>query len=135
MKKVLCLVALTTTLVSLAAAQRALSPTDPFGNFLTQGYEFASARNLARLGNLHLQDGMWNGERILPGEFVRFGQTLAPAWKADGRPIYGGFFWLSGDGDFPAPKGASGRSRQPTTALHRAGRRLETGASAGRNKV
>ena len=35
--------------------------TDPFGNFLTQGYEYASARDWARLGNLYLQDGMWNG--------------------------------------------------------------------------
>jgi hypothetical protein len=26
--------------------------TDPFGNFLNQGYEFASARDWARLGNL-----------------------------------------------------------------------------------
>ena len=46
------------------------------------------------------------GERILPKDFVRFVQTLAPAWKADKRPIYGGFFWLNGDGRFPVPKEA-----------------------------
>jgi CubicO group peptidase (beta-lactamase class C family) len=33
-------------------------------------------------------------------------QTLAPAWQADGRPIYGGFFWLNGDSRFPVPKEA-----------------------------
>jgi CubicO group peptidase (beta-lactamase class C family) len=80
--------------------------TDPFGNFLTQGYEFASARDWARLGNLYLQDGVWNGERILPEGFAKFVTTLAPAWKADGRPIYGGFFWLNGDGRFAAPRDA-----------------------------
>jgi len=80
--------------------------TDPFGNFLTQGYEFASGRDWARLGNLYLQDGVWNGERILPVGFVKFVSTLAPAWKADGRPIYGGFFWINGDGAFPVPKEA-----------------------------
>lgn len=80
--------------------------TDPFGNFLTQGYEFASARDWARLGNLYLQDGVWNGEQIVPKAFVRFVQTLAPAWKADQRPIYGGFFWLNGDGEYPVPKEA-----------------------------
>jgi CubicO group peptidase (beta-lactamase class C family) len=80
--------------------------TDPFGNFLTQGYEFASGRDWARLGNLYLQDGVWNGERILPEGFVKFVSTLAPAWAADQRPIYGGFFWLNGDGSYPVPKEA-----------------------------
>ena len=80
--------------------------TDPYGNFLTQGYELTSARDWARLGNLYLQDGVWNGERILPEGFVKFVSTLAPAWAADKRPIYGGFFWINGDGTLPVPKEA-----------------------------
>jgi CubicO group peptidase (beta-lactamase class C family) len=84
-----------------------LMETDSFGNFLTQGYEFAAARDWARLGNLYLRDGVApNGERLLTSEFVKFVQTLAPAWQADGRPIYGGFFWLNGDSRFPVPKEA-----------------------------
>ena len=80
--------------------------TDPYGNYLTHGYELGSARDWARLANLYLQDGMWNGERLLPEGYAKFVSTLAPAWKADGRPIYGGLFWLNGDGTFPAPKEA-----------------------------
>lgn len=80
--------------------------TDPFGNFLIQGYEFGSGRDWARLGNLYLQDGIWDGERILPEGFTEFVSTLAPAWEADDRPIYGGFFWINGDGRFPVPKDA-----------------------------
>lgn len=80
--------------------------TDPYGNFLTQGYEFASARDWARLGNLYLQDGIWNGERILPEGFTKFVSTLAEPWLADGRPIYGGLFWINGDGALPIPKDA-----------------------------
>lgn len=80
--------------------------TDPFGNFLTHGYELGSGRDWARLANLYLQDGVWNGERILPEGFVKFVSTLAPSWEADQRPIYGGFFWLNGDSSFPAPKDA-----------------------------
>jgi CubicO group peptidase (beta-lactamase class C family) len=72
--------------------------TDPHGNFLTQGYEFMSARDWARLGNLYLQDGVWNGERLLPQGFVTFVSTPAPAWVADRRPVYGGFFWLNHKG-------------------------------------
>jgi CubicO group peptidase (beta-lactamase class C family) len=56
--------------------------TDAFGNFLTQGYELASGRDWARLGNLYLQDGVWNGERILPEGYVKFVSTLAPhLWR------------------------------------------------------
>ena len=68
--------------------------TDPNGNFLTQGYEFASARDWARLANLYLQDGVWEGERILPEGYVDYALETAPAWVTDGRPIYGGgFVW------------------------------------------
>ncbi len=80
--------------------------TDPYGNFLTQGYELASARDWARLGNLYLQDGVWQGERILPIGFTTFVSTLAEPWVADGRPIYGGLFWINGDGAYPIPKDA-----------------------------
>ena len=77
--------------------------TDPYGNFLLQGYEFGTARDWARLGNLYLQRGVSNGEQIIPEDFIDFVRTLAPAWEADGRNIYGGFFWLNGDGEFPLP--------------------------------
>ena len=91
--------------------------TDPFGNFLAQGYELASARDWARLGNLYLQDGVWNGQRILPEGYVKFVSTLAPAWEADKRPVYGAFFWINGDGALPVPKEAyymSGAGGQTT---------------------
>ena len=80
--------------------------TDPFGNFLTQGYVLASGRDWARLGNLYLQDGVWNDQRILPEGYAAFVSTLAPAWEADKRPIYGGYFWINGDGGYPVPKEA-----------------------------
>jgi CubicO group peptidase (beta-lactamase class C family) len=80
--------------------------TDPYGNFLAQGYVLGSGRDWARLGNLFLQDGVWNAERLLPEGYVDFVSTLAPAWKADDLPIYGGFFWLNGDGRFPVPRDA-----------------------------
>ncbi|MFQ6047621.1 MAG: serine hydrolase domain-containing protein, partial [Gemmatimonadales bacterium] len=81
--------------------------TDPYGNFLLQGYEFGTGRNWARLGMLYLQDGVWNGERLLPEGWVEYASTVAPAWKADGRPVYGGsFFWINGTETFPIPKSA-----------------------------
>ncbi len=91
--------------------------TDPYGNFLLQGYGFGSGRDWARLGNLYLQDGVVNGERILPEGYVEYASTIAPAWEADGRRVYGGsFFWVNGNGGFPIPRsgfrmaGAGGQS-------------------------
>jgi CubicO group peptidase (beta-lactamase class C family) len=84
----------------------AVIETDPEGDLLTQGYDLACARDWIRLGNLYLQDGVWLGRRILPPGFTRFVSTLAPAWVADGQPIYGGFFWINGDGALPVPKNA-----------------------------
>lgn len=97
----------------LSFPQRALfdklgirSETDPYGNFLAQRYDLASARDWTRLGNLYLQDGVWNGERILPRGFVKFVSEVAPAWATDGQPIYGGFFWINGDGALAVPRDA-----------------------------
>ena len=78
--------------------------TDPYGNFLTQGYELAPARDWARIANLYLQDGVWNGERILPEGYAKFVSTVAPAWAADKRPIYGGLFWINATGNYPGPR-------------------------------
>jgi CubicO group peptidase (beta-lactamase class C family) len=87
--------------------RNAFPEVDPYGNFLLQGYEMVSARDWARLGNLYLQDGVWEGERILPEAYVEYASTLAPAWEADGRHIYGGaFFWLNRDGSYPVPESA-----------------------------
>ena len=95
--------------------------TDPYGNFLLQGYEFGTGRNWARLGMLYLQDGVWNGERILPEGWVEYASTVAPAWEADGRPTYGGsFFWINGTGNFPIPREAfymSGAGGQNTIII------------------
>jgi CubicO group peptidase (beta-lactamase class C family) len=85
----------------------AILDTDPYGNFLGQGYEMIAARDWARLGNLYLQDGVWNGERLLPAGYVDHVRTVAPAWDADGRRVYGGgFFWVNADGGWPLPTSA-----------------------------
>ena len=90
--------------------------TDPHGNILLQGSDLGSARDWARLGNLYLNDGMAGDERVLPAGFANFVSSLAPAWQADQRPIYGGFFWLWGadygmaPGDVYAMAGAGGQT-------------------------
>jgi CubicO group peptidase (beta-lactamase class C family) len=83
--------------------RRQILETDPYGNFLLTGYDYGTPRNWARLGLLYLQDGMWQGQRILPEGWARFVSTPAPAWKP---PVYGGLFWINGDGAWNIPKDA-----------------------------
>lgn len=83
--------------------RRQVLETDPYGNFLLTGYDYGTARNWARLGLLYLQDGMWQGTRILPEGWSKFVSTPASAWK---QPVYGGFFWVNGDAAWNLPKDA-----------------------------
>src|SRR5215467_14784278 len=41
---------------------------------------------------------------FLPAGYAKFVSTPAPAWVADKRPIYGAFFWINGDGQYPVPR-------------------------------
>jgi len=76
---------------------------DPYGSFLLQGYELGTGRDWLRLGLLYLQDGVWNGERLLPSGWSDFARTPAPAWSA---PVYGAFFWLNRTKRWPIPEDA-----------------------------
>ena len=64
--------------------------TDPWGNFLLNGHNYVSTRDWARFGLLYQQDGVFNGERILPEGWTRFVSTRSAA-----NPGYGAFFWLT----------------------------------------
>jgi len=70
--------------------------TDWQGNYILSSQVWTTARDLARLGLLYLNDGVWNGERLLPFGWSRYVATPAPAQPAAG-PGYGAFFWLYGE--------------------------------------
>ncbi|MGA0608166.1 serine hydrolase domain-containing protein [Phenylobacterium sp. VNQ135] len=69
--------------------------TDWQGNYILSSQVWTTARDLARLGLLYQNDGVWNGERLLPEGWSRFVATPAPAQPPSG-PGYGAFFWLYG---------------------------------------
>jgi CubicO group peptidase (beta-lactamase class C family) len=83
--------------------RRQVLETDPYGNFLLSGYDYGTARNWARLGMLYLNDGVWNGERLLPEGFVTFISTPAPAWRDSS---YGGMVWVNARGAWNLPRDA-----------------------------
>jgi hypothetical protein len=70
----------------------AVMEADPSGTFVGSSYTFATPRDWARFGLLFLQDGVWNGKRILPEGWVTY--TTTPAAKTP-KGEYGAMFWLN----------------------------------------
>ena len=70
----------------------AVMEPDSSGTFVGSSYTFATARDWARFGLLYLQDGVWQGERILPRGWVKYSATPTPQAP---RGEYGALFWLN----------------------------------------
>ena len=82
-----------------------LVSTDRFGDFILSSQVYTNARDLARFGMLYLQNGVWNGERLLSEEWIDFVRTPAPATVGRGSQ-YGGQWWLVPDNRDDVPKDA-----------------------------
>jgi len=65
---------------------------DAGGTYVGSSYSYANAYDWARFGLLYLNDGVWNGHRILPEGWVKYSTTPAPAAK---QGQYGAQFWLN----------------------------------------
>jgi CubicO group peptidase (beta-lactamase class C family) len=78
--------------------RKQIMETDLWGNFILTGFDYGTPRNWARLGQLYLQDGVWDGERILAEGWADFVNSPAPAWD---KPEYGGQVWLNRSGKEP----------------------------------
>jgi len=71
--------------------QGALMEPDTSGTFVASSFMLATARDWARFGQLYLQDGVWDGRRLLPEGWVSFSTTPTP--QSPGG-IYGAHWWL-----------------------------------------
>ena len=72
---------------------------DAYGNYIGSSQIYTTARDLARLGLLFQQDGMWGGERILPegwAEYSAHPATTLEVTTGRGARGYGAAWWLWG---------------------------------------
>ncbi|GAB4349218.1 MAG: serine hydrolase [Candidatus Abyssubacteria bacterium] len=95
----------------------ALIEPDPYGNFVGTSFGWATARDWARFGLLFLNDGVWEGERILPEGWVAYTRTPAPTAR---YKHYGALFWLNaGAKEFATltPDQKGGRNTPPFASL------------------
>jgi CubicO group peptidase (beta-lactamase class C family) len=74
------------------AMRHAIIEPDASGTFVGSSYMYATGRDWARIGLLFLNDGIWQGTRILPEGWVAYSTTPTP--KAN-RGQYGAQFWLN----------------------------------------
>ena len=68
----------------------ALLEPDSAGTFVGSSFMLATARDWARFGQLYLQDGTWDGRRILPPGWVQWSKTSTP----QSAGMYGAHWWL-----------------------------------------
>ncbi len=74
--------------------------TDANGTFVGSSLIYASARDWAKFGQLYLQDGVWNGERILPPGWVTYTRTRTPNLAP--YHFYGAHWWINALEEPPA---------------------------------
>ena len=72
---------------------RTVPETDSRGDYVLSSQVWSSARDLAKLGQLYLQRGVWKGERVLPEDWLAY--VSRPSGPQPEGPFgYGAGFWL-----------------------------------------
>jgi CubicO group peptidase (beta-lactamase class C family) len=80
---------------------RTAAETDHNGHFIMSSQVWTTARDLARLGLLHLEDGVWQGERLLPPGWNDYIRRRGPAQPAGGYGYGAGWWTFPGDSGLP----------------------------------
>ncbi len=73
---------------------RTYAETDSQGAYILSSQVWTTARDLGRLGMLYLNNGLWNGERLLPENWREFVSTPSGPQPEDDQFGYGATFWL-----------------------------------------
>ncbi|CAB0150339.1 hypothetical protein PSI9734_00890 [Pseudidiomarina piscicola] len=82
------------SLLDKLGMQHTYLETDWQGDFILSSQVWTTARDLARLGVLHLNNGRWQGEQLLPTNWLNYISTPAAAQPPEGAPGYGAQWWL-----------------------------------------
>ena len=71
--------------------------TDWDGDFVSSSQVWTTARDLARIGQLYVQNGRWGNEQIIHPDWIKFVSTPGAAQPQGDSFKYGGQFWLLGN--------------------------------------
>lgn len=74
---------------------------DASGTYIASSFTYSTARDMARFGLFAMHNGTWNGEQILPEDWMDYAKTPTTA-EGDIKREYGAQFWLNhGNEDDP----------------------------------
>ena len=85
----------TTALFGPLGMRHTVAERDWRGNYILSSQVWSTARDLARLGQFWLQDGVWQGKRLLPEGWMRY-MTMPSGPQPANGPRYGATLWLFG---------------------------------------
>jgi CubicO group peptidase (beta-lactamase class C family) len=71
----------------------ATATSDPSGNFIGSSYVYATARDFAKFGYLYLRGGQWEGQQLIPREWVESAR-VQHATDHDSDHGYGLQWWI-----------------------------------------
>jgi len=86
-----------TALIDKIGMHSMLIETDMAGNYVSSSYGWATTRDWAKFGLLHLNKGNWNGEQLFAPEWIDYITTLTE--HSEGT--YGAHWWLNAEGKYP----------------------------------
>jgi CubicO group peptidase (beta-lactamase class C family) len=81
------------TLFQKLGMHSTIAETDWQGNYILSSQVWSTARDLAKLGQLYLQRGEWNGEQVIPEDWLDYVSRPSGPQPA-GEFGYGASFWL-----------------------------------------
>jgi len=73
---------------------RTTAETDWRGGYILSSQVWTTARDLARFGQLYADNGVWNGERLLPEDWLEYVSRPSGPQPPSGAFGYGAGFWL-----------------------------------------
>lgn len=73
---------------------RTTAETDWRGGYMLSSQVWTTARDLARFGQLYADNGVWNGERVLPEDWLAYVSRPSGPQPPSGAFGYGAGFWL-----------------------------------------
>lgn len=86
-----------TELIDKIGMHSMLIETDMAGNFVGSSYGWATTRDWAKFGLLHLNRGNWNGEQLFSPNWIDY--ITKPTAGSEG--VYGAHWWLNAEGKYP----------------------------------